>query len=266
MKASASQPSKLMLEWLSNTREVHSWDVMLTDLFGGTHVNNPYHNHKHMLMVAWYAMHAWNEEIGAGEATNVALAELVYSACVHDHSHSGGFYKDDQFNIDEVRSYLLKPGTLVTLRMLGLNTQSALRVESNVMCTRFDAQTKTFPVEPDGPAQRALRDADLMSIYSDEGRWLICDLYEEMYGEALDEDATNEQKCAYLVGNVDFLAGAKMYTSYGKRMKKHHLRRSLMALTNIVVNGKERKLVWDHIKTVMDNVDQVNNTVNTTNG
>jgi hypothetical protein len=77
-----------------------------------------------------------------------------------------------------------------------------------------------------------MRDADLMSIYSEEGRQLLLGLSTE-FGRPISGMTTHERQ-DFIEANAAFLRDAQMYTWYGRRIKDLHLESCLREFAKLV--------------------------------
>lgn len=229
------RPSELMLQWLEND-EYHDWTSLLDSLAAGTHASNPYHNMTHMLNVAWYALHIYRTEVRpeAWQPHNEAI--IITASLLHDFDHSGGYHKNDKDNVAATLEYIESASGQPVLRHLGFDLADRQTIAELIACTVFDAATKTFPQEPENDMQKALRDADLMSLYSAEGHQLLVGLYYEIYGKPFTYASLAEAK-AYARAQYDFNQSVRMYTSYGQRVQQHQFVRSARELLTALGNA-----------------------------
>jgi hypothetical protein len=89
-----------------------------------------------------------------------------------------------------------------------------------IECTQF--VEGEFPIEPTNLAEKCIRDADLMTIYSNEGFRLMLGLFEEMSKKPLSRFSEAEVTAA-IEKTGDFLTAQTMYTDHGNRMRNEHL-------------------------------------------
>lgn len=191
----------------------------------GSHIINPYHNLYHELGCVYWA-HACLVN-SAQTAITDDLITVSIAALFHDHNHSGGRHSD-QVNV-------IRALRFVNRRLRSIF--SPVRVESVgaiIRCTEFT--DGKFPCEPKTLAQQCMRDADLMSIYSPEGRQLLIGLAHE-----LNVDLVVEER-KFLDGNTRFLNSATMYTEYGEYMKSTFLKDSLDRLEADVYEYRDEVL------------------------
>jgi len=186
----------------------------------GFHRLNPYHNIKHELQhVYWSHACLMNEPyISADGLTQADQYHLAIASIFHDHNHSGG-KKSDAENIQIALQIL--PVVANELAFLDgsilLNQDVVTRL---IQVTQYNKRDG-FEKEPTTCLEQCMRDADLMSIYTEEGRDLLIGLYSEL-GMDLQEMKTSELNAA-LDANAEFLRNAKMYTFYGIKMKEYYL-------------------------------------------
>jgi hypothetical protein len=172
----------------------------------GTHNLNPYHNTLHELQNCYYSWSCYVNE-SAGDRSGPGVAELLGASLFHDHNHSGGILRDDK-NVERAVEFA---GRELNMK------DPALRI---IHVTQFvDGK---FPVEPTNLAERCIRDADLMTIYSQEGFRLTLGLFEEMSGKPLSKFTESEITGA-VKKTEEFLMAQTMYTDHGKRMRDEHL-------------------------------------------
>ena len=188
----------------------------------GTHMHNPYHNLDHELSVVYYAHAAYmNEPDSEFTSRNTSLDHrvLLLAALFHDHNHSGGKTHD----WDNIQRTLQFVDGSEFHRILSLESSEVTKIKDIIRCTQFFEGQFTYT--PDNLCQQAIRDADLMMIYSMEGHDLLDGLFVEM-GKPLsgyDDKAVSEA----LARNASFLRDSKMYTQYGQWMKEFHLESAL---------------------------------------
>lgn len=221
------RPSELMLQWLESHVD-YDWAPLLDALASGTHVTNPYHNMTHMLNAAWYARHIYRTDVDNNSWLPHKDAIVVVSALLHDFDHSGGAAPNDQYNIDATFDFIDSVACNSILCGMGFASDTSI-IKSNIACTRYDSASRAFPVPPKNAMERALRDADLMSMYSSEGQHLIVGLYEEIYGKPFMFASLEEAK-AYARAQYEFNLNAHMFTAYGQRMQSQQFVRCMRAL------------------------------------
>jgi hypothetical protein len=197
-------PSEQALITLENVL-TFSRDKLLLLAHSGSHNLNPYHNTLHELQNCYYAWSCYVND--SGDKSGPGAADLLQASLFHDHNHSGGILRDDA-NVARAVEF--------AQREVGLK-DPALRI---INCTQFvDGK---FPIEPTNLAERCIRDADLMTIYSQEGFRLMLGLFEEMSGKKLAKFSEDEVRNA--LGRTEvFLLSQTMYTDHGKRMRDEHL-------------------------------------------
>lgn len=200
-------------------------DVLMLAARAGSHNHNPYHNTLHELQHVYWSnacflnsRHSKScQKLEASfSSKSLMWEESVKTLCLasmfHDHNHSGG-NQNDQINIDRavkfVKSHFVD---------LPRDTERLIRV------TQFTNGTFTHP--PTDYLEECMRDADLMSIYSREGRRLLFGLFEELGGKSLDK-MTDQEVGNAIKRNREFLKSAEMYTDFGRMMKNEHLEKAL---------------------------------------
>jgi hypothetical protein len=205
-------------------------DAVMLMVRSGSHNHNPYHNTLHELQhVYWSYSCFMNSRNSASyhklasvlsaknQNDRYACCTLVMASLFHDHNHSGGKHSD-MVNIERAikfaRTYL---------------DDAYPEVDRLIRVTEF--LNGTFPHPPTDLLEECMRDADLMSIYSREGRRLLWGLLEEISGKRLENMTDNELSNA-LKRNRDFLKNAEMYTEFGRVMKNEHLDAALIDFEN----------------------------------
>jgi hypothetical protein len=203
----------------------------------GTHVLNGYHNLDHELSVVYWsyacainstaipAPVAGTEVEGSGELDDIQLKELIVNGLFHDHNHSGGMLPDVQ-NIARAHEILVSKYVYDLIIDWG---PKFTRMHANLNCTEFTGLV--FPVKPVTFAQKCARDADVMTIYSQEGRESLIGLFDELKIDLRDP----EQRGNALNGNARFLRETEMFTTFGKAMKAQHLERSIEAFNEMII-------------------------------
>jgi hypothetical protein len=190
----------------------------------GSHMQNPYHNLEHELAVAYYAFTAYVNEPEADETTLRHYSEvedLLMAALFHDHGHSGGKNPD---NVNVQRAIEFVRGPIFSRNaLLGWDKRRANSVSDIIRVTMF--KDGAFPFSPANLVQKSIRDADLMSIYTFEGRALLVGLYTELGINMLALDAG--ARWSALEKNATFLREATMFTKFGRQMQEFHLERAL---------------------------------------
>lgn len=191
----------------------------------GSHMQNPYHNLHHEFSCVYWAHACAMNSKESGVTTN--LNALILAALFHDHNHSGGRTSDLE-NIRRATSF-------VGYRLQDLVSNSTLQNASSIIrCTEFT--DGKFPHEPATFMHQCMRDADLMSIYSAEGRQLLIGLGLEMgFNFMSDHDKFIEQ-------TSKFLTGACMYTEYGQYMQSTFLKDCLLALEADIADRRDEAL------------------------
>jgi hypothetical protein len=173
----------------------------------GSHVLNAYHNTLHELQNVYYSHSCFVNEV-RNSSPDVGLSELSQASLFHDHNHSGGLLSDDRRNVERA--------VVFAGQVIGLQ-KPAIRV---IECTQF--VNGEFPIEPTNLAERCIRDADLMTIYSQEGFRLMIGLFEEMSGQDFKDFSLDQVRIA-LSKTENFLFAQTMYTDHGNRMRDEHL-------------------------------------------
>lgn len=187
---------------LDAMRSFTSWAVDVSN--SGTHIQNPYHNGRHMMCVLSRA-----KRIYVAESGEPPTPELIFACMMHDYNHTGGKFPD-AVNIERAIAGVRKFQNHPRLACVTIG-----RVIELIECTYFDGSG--FPNEPKTLGQQALRDADLMAIYEN-------DATEQLYG--LWNELTRTRKLTldqFIEGNANFLRNAKMYTAYGNDVKDNWL-------------------------------------------
>jgi hypothetical protein len=199
-------PSEQALTILDKTVTNISLDRLMLLANSGSHTLNPYHNTLHELQNVYYSWSCYVNQSDA-DRSGPSLYDLVLASLFHDHNHSGGVYTD-KANIIRAMGF--------AGREVGLK-EPVLRI---IECTQFvDGK---FPIEPTNLAERCIRDADLMTIYSQEGFRLMLGLFEEMSGKTLSKFTEGEMTGA-VKRTEEFLMAQRMYTEHGNRMRDEHL-------------------------------------------
>lgn len=191
----------------------------------GTHVFNPYHNLTHELQVVYWT-HACIVNDPSYDPDSDILGPALIAALFHDHNHSGGRTTDAE-NVAAAMQF-------VTTHLSHELGGTSLRPATIIEATRYDGVDKGFFREPTNLAERAIRDADLMSIYSHEGRQLLTGLVEEITGKTWLQLAQVNEADGVLKVSAEFLRTAKMYTPYGKSIKSRNLEASLREFERMV--------------------------------
>jgi transcription termination factor NusB len=190
----------------------------------GYHDANPYHNLEHELQhVYWSHACAVNDPgmVSVERLLVEQLPNLAVASLFHDHNHSGGKLSDKENIAQAVK---IVPMVIEMNDNLISPSLSGRTIARLIECTQYNGKDG-FEREPMDLAEKCMRDADLMSIYSDEGRDLLIGLYTEL-GMPLDQMKTSELQVA-LEKNAEFLRNATMYTNYGQKMKEYHLENAL---------------------------------------
>jgi hypothetical protein len=198
-------PSEQALIILENVL-TFSRDKLMLLAKSGTHNLNPYHNTLHELQNCYYSWSCYVNESG-GDKSGPGVQELIQAALFHDHNHSGGLLRDDK-NVERAVEFVQ--------RELSLKEPVVRIIETTQF---YDGK---FPIDPTNLAEKCIRDADLMTIYSNEGFRLMLGLFEEMTGKSLKQFSEDETRGA-IERTHSFLFDQTMYTDHGKRMRDEHL-------------------------------------------
>lgn len=199
-------PSEQALIILESTVRNISLERLMLLAHSGSHNLNPYHNTLHELQNVYYSFSCFQNDSTLGDK-GPQVADLVQAALFHDHNHSGGVVTDDK-NIERAVDFVQR-------ELIFKDPASNI-----IRCTQF--LKGEFPVEPTNLAERCIRDADLMTIYSQEGFRLMLGLFEEMSKKPLNKFSESEVRDA-LKNTWNFLTAQKMYTDHGNRMRDEHL-------------------------------------------
>lgn len=181
----------------------------------GTHSINPYHNHRHCQQVLYAVCRILEEEY---ENKFIQLRpSVIWATLFHDYNHSGGKCGDD-LNIEYAtlnlrHHYIHYYQQLHNLDVekgiyLGESLQEALNM---IKCTMF--VNGGFPHEPRTIEERAIRDADLCSIFlpQDDAVRAMKGLYMEM---TLTQPMSRQE---FWTRNEEFLRNVNWYTDYCKQ-------------------------------------------------
>jgi hypothetical protein len=189
----------------------------------GSHHLNPYHNLTHELGVAYWAYSCWvNSERGPDdnylpihfdEIRKFGVPRLLFSSLFHDHNHSGGRTSDSE-NVARALSVFERVGTQKLKEDFGSGIDEIYHA---IQCTEFT--DGKFPKEPKTFIAKCVRDADLMSIYSHEGRILLLGLLKEMKRRI----SSLIDVMSVIDDTRKFLTEAIMYTAFGRYMRDHYL-------------------------------------------
>jgi hypothetical protein len=202
------------------------WERLVLFARSGSHLLNAYHNLHHELGCVYWA-HACAVNSGNLVTSDTHMTALLIGALFHDHNHSGGRFPDRR-NVEMAVSF-------VRHRLYGIVSEVMKdEVEAVIRCTEFT--NGIFPVHPRTGAQGCMRDADLMSIYSFEGRELLIGL-----GQELGYTFTNDHD-TFIEKNRAFLTGAHMHTDFGKYMQATFLDDCLLMLAAQVKDFRDEML------------------------
>jgi hypothetical protein len=199
-------PSEQAITILERVVQNISLDRLMLLAHSGSHNLNHYHNTLHELQNVYYAFSCF-VNTSALLDSGPLVADLVLASLFHDHNHSGGILRDDR-NVARAVEFVQRE---LSLKEPVLNI---------IRCTQFvDGK---FPIEPTNLAERCIRDADLMTIYSQEGFRLMTGLFEEMAGKPISKFTEGEITGA-VKKTEEFLMAQTMYTDHGTRMRDEHL-------------------------------------------
>lgn len=204
-------PSQEALKIIENVH-MSSRDRLMLMARSGSHNLNSYHNTLHELQHVYWAWSCYvNESAPDGPKEGPNAQDLVMASLYHDHNHSGGRLPDAQ-NIERAVEFVQREWNV---------KEPILKL---IQVTQFNGEG--FPVDPENLAERCMRDADLMSIYSQEGHRLLLGLFEEMSGKPFREFSEDQVRDS-ISRSENFLWLHDMYTDHGRRMKDEHLSHSL---------------------------------------
>lgn len=210
-------PSEQALIILESTVRNISLERLMLLANSGSHNLNPYHNTLHELQNVYYAFSCFVNDSSLIDKGPL-IADLVQGSLFHDHNHSGGALTDDK-NVERAMKFVE--------RELSFKEPA----QNIIKCTQF--VNGEFPIEPTNLAERCIRDADLMTIYSQEGFRLMLGLFEEMSKKPLSKFTEDEVRSA-LKNTWNFLTIQTMYTDHGKRMRDEHLLTQMNKLSEFV--------------------------------
>lgn len=193
----------------------------------GTHRHNAYHNMAHTHRVVQDSILIYQHETG-----KAATPELIFAAHMHDYNHSGGTHPDS-VNIERALAGVERFRCHPRLSHVNIDT-----VKTLIECTYFDGTG--FPNEPTTVEAMALRDADLMELYSENAVSQLHGLYIEMLKRQ--PDLTAQQ---YIDRSYAFLKDATFYTSYGKRVKEEQFESYFMRF-RVGYQQQESKVYADY--------------------
>lgn len=191
----------------------------------GIHVFNPYHNLTHELQVVFWT-HACIVNEPHFEPSRADMRDALLAALFHDHNHSGG-RSSDEVNVQMAMQFVANHYSLD-------RDPQRCAAAKIIEATRFDGLDTGFYRDPTNLSERAIRDADLMSIYTHEGRQLLLGLVQEVSGKSWSLINDHGGLAHSLEANAKFLRGAKMYTSYGKTMKDRYLESAIREFNQLV--------------------------------
>jgi hypothetical protein len=189
----------------------------------GSHNLNPYHNLVHELQHVFWSNACAANSNGPGE-DECAHRDLALASLFHDHNHSGGA-RLDSVNILRAVEFVKVHFPTVTLKACDV---IGLIEVTEFLDGKWTHEPKTFE-------EKCMRDADLMSIYTREGRRLLVGLMEEL-GTPITHHMKKDEITDLLFRHAEFLWKAEMFTSFGKQIKADHLERSLKDFERIVWN------------------------------
>jgi hypothetical protein len=209
-------PSVQALELIDLYVESFDRQQLLAHAWAGSHAINPYHNVIHELQHAYWAFTCATNEC---TSYDVRIEPLLIASLFHDHNHSGGVEKDD-VNIQRATAYVKQFFPMI-----------AYLVTPLIEVTQF--MDGRFTKEPETLREKAMRDADLMSIYSVEGRGLLLGLFDETMRKPLG-NAKREEVRDWLQRNEEFLLNATMYTTLGRNLRREHLAKALSEFERVM--------------------------------
>jgi hypothetical protein len=200
----------------------------------GNHHFNPYHNLTHELGVVYWAYACFVNSAPHGEdmmtviESQYLIPKLIMAGLFHDHNHSGGRDTDD-VNVDRAVDFVLtKFGHKNMIDHFGARWSE---IRTAIDCTVFvDGK---FPVEPQTFVAKCIRDADLMSIYTNEGRHLLLGLLDEMkIARPLSPNDVDK-----IVNDTSkFLFECNMYTTFGQYMQANYLTDAVEAFRHLLTS------------------------------
>jgi hypothetical protein len=204
----------------------------------GRHMLNPYHNLTHELQVVWWSFVCYTNAYpsAVSDDPDDELQHLLMAALFHDHNHSGGRFTDDtnvrlaQLFVSGPAFHGASPAALESVFGSPYAIEQEKRVNAIITVTEF--KDGKFTHEPKTLAQRCIRDADLMAIYTVEGRALLVNLWSEMdpgylYGTTK-KPPTYDQRLEFWKRSCTFLTDAEMHTEYGRILQSTYLRDALI--------------------------------------
>jgi hypothetical protein len=198
----------------------------------GNHWMNPYHNVVHCLQHVYWSNACFRNSRRHPHQLNdierVLEWPLALASLLHDHNHSGGRYSDTE----NIKNTLAVLEELRYIFSHGIYTPEIDLIGQLIQVTEFDSVSKGFPNEPLHIGEDCMRDADLMTIYSSEGRDLLIELPTEM-GKPVNQMTTHERN-DFIDASAKFLRDAKMYTTYGRRVKDLYLESCLKEFAQVV--------------------------------
>lgn len=219
-------PSQMALEIIDQVLAMP--DRMLLLARSGSHEQNPYHNTVHELQHVYWSWACFINSVPDQNERVEAIHDITMASLFHDHNHSGG-RSTDLINVTRAVNFATR------------QLDAADRVIQLIEVTTFDKGT--FPIAPQTYGQKCMRDADLMSIYSDEGRRLLKGLFQEVYGKSLAEMTEDDLRKA-VSSNENFLFAQDMFTLHGRRMRDEHLLPALKKFEEYMW----RQYGWEHRK------------------
>lgn len=190
---------------------------------------NPYHNLQHCINV-----YKWCEKIAAYENKEFAI-ELQWAALFHDFDHSGG-RTDDTVNIlyavNGFNLFYAKWASQCENPWEYYNPNHIAKIVSIIRCTSFIKGK--FPIEPITFEEKAIRDADLMTIFlpDEEAVESLNGLYKEI------SKFTNLTRVEFWNSNKAFFNAITWYTNYGK-LKSAELNNRIDELTPLFLSSDD---------------------------
>ncbi len=241
---SVSSPSGEGRKIILDDRYFDDGEGLLQLAHTGRHMLNPYHNLTHELQVVWWSFVCYTNAYSSAVSDDPddELQHLLMAALFHDHNHSGGRFSDDtnvrlsQLFVSGPAFHTASPAGAESVFESPYATEQEKRVNAIIAVTEF--KYGKFTHEPKTLAQRCIRDADLMAIYTEEGRNLLAKLWYEMDQNYLfgnkKKDPTYDQKLEFWEKTCPFLTHARMYTEFGTHLQSMYLRDSLLAFARVL--------------------------------
>lgn len=227
MYTGAHAPSGSAVSILNDLFDKNAVSRLMILACSGHHVHNPYHNLDHELQHLYFANAC---AVNSCIIDERELRHLAVASLFHDHNHSGGKQSDAE-NISNALFFVEQVCRSINRLNKAEQLLDAQRILPLIEVTQFNGRAG-FNREPQNPLEKAMRDADLMSIYTEEGRTILLGLASE-FGAPWSSLKTSEKQDS-LDRNAEFLRTADMYTKYGQRMKTLYLENSLKDFAALV--------------------------------